>query len=75
MKPDNQKNSNFISRSQNLRFAKIRKNTVSPCHLKSFCAEGVISEKHSGFKEDSEITITDEGLVQYKIERPNFRNF
>ena len=41
--------------------------------LAGFCTDGIISERHSGFKEDSEITITNEGLVQYKIERPKFQ--
>ncbi len=71
--PDNQKNSISYQKNQNVRFAKLEGLPLAPLTLKSFCADGIISEKHSGFKEDSEITITNEGLVQYKIERPKFQ--
>lgn len=71
--PDNQKNSISYQKSQNLRFAKAERIPLAPITIKSFCADGVISEKHSGFKEDNEITITADGLVQYKIERPKFQ--
>ncbi len=71
--PDNQKNSISYQKAQNVRFAKLERLPLAPVTLKSFCSDGVISEKHSGFKEDSEITITADGLVQYKIERPKFQ--
>ncbi len=71
--PNNQKNSISYQKNQNVRFAKLEGLPLAPLTLKSFCADGVISEKHSGFKEDNELTITNEGLVQYRIERPKFQ--
>ena len=46
---------------------------LAPVTIKGFCVNGVISEKHSGFKEDTEISFNKEGLVQYKIEGPKFQ--
>lgn len=71
--PDNQKNSIKYQRAENTRFASKEKLRVAPITLKGFSVEGVISEKHSGFKEDNEISINDAGLVQFRIDRPKFQ--
>jgi len=70
---DNQKNSISYQKSENTRFAFREKFSIAPITIKSFCVDGMVSEKHSGFKEDDDIFITDDGLVQYRIERPKFQ--
>jgi site-specific DNA recombinase len=71
--PDNQKNSIDYQKKENGRFAVRDHLTVAPVTLKGLCVDGVISERHSGFKETNELTITNDGLVQYRIDRPKFQ--
>ena len=71
--PNNQKNSLSYQRSQNTRFAKLEKLPIAPLSIRGFCGEGIISESHSGFKENDELIITEGGLVSYRIERPKFQ--
>lgn len=71
--PDNQKNSIKYQRAENTRFAQKEKLSVAPITLGGFCLNGVISERHSGFKESDEVSITGAGMVQYSIERPKFQ--
>lgn len=70
---DNQKNSISYQKTENTRYAMRERLPVAQITLKSFSMNGVISEKHSGFKEDLDVTISDEGLVQYRIDRPKFQ--
>jgi site-specific DNA recombinase len=70
---DNQKNSISYQKSENARYAHRERLPIAPITIKGFCADGVISEKHSGFTEDDDITISDGGLVQYRIDRPKFQ--
>jgi site-specific DNA recombinase len=70
--PNNQKNSITYQRSENAKFIYREELLLAPITIKGFCVDGVISEKHSGFKEDNDITITDDGLIQYRIDRPKF---
>jgi len=70
--PENQKNSLKYQKSENARFAYREKLKIASVTLKSFCLDGIISEKHSGFKEDSELTFGKDGTIQYRIERPKF---
>lgn len=70
--PENQKNSLQYQKSENLRFALKQKLPVADISLQGFCTDGIISEKHSAFKEDTELIIGNNGLVQYRIERPKF---
>lgn len=70
---DNQKNSIAYQKSENTRFAQREGLPIAPITIDGFCVNGVISEKHSGFKEDNDITITRDGLVQYRIDRPKFQ--
>src|SRR3989344_5582324 len=69
--PDNQKNSLTYQKSENIRFAFREHLPIAQLALESFCIDGVISERHSAFKEDSKLTFGD-GIVQYRIERPKF---
>jgi site-specific DNA recombinase len=70
--PENQKNSIHFQKAENLRFAHNQKLSIAKVTIDGFCVDGIISEKHSAFKEDAEITIGKNGLVQYKIDRPKF---
>lgn len=70
---DNQKNSISYQRAENTRFAKKENISIAPVTLKSFSSNGIISEKHSGFKEDNDVIISNEGVVQYRIDRPKFQ--
>lgn len=70
---NNQKNSIAYQKTENTRFAKRAAVSIAPVTLKSFCTNGIISEKHSGFKEDLDVTINDAGMVQYRINRPKFQ--
>lgn len=71
--PDNQKNSIAYQKRENTRFAKQHGLPIATLSIKGFCSEGIVSERHSGFKESNEVYFTEEGLVQYKIERPKFQ--
>lgn len=70
---NNQKNSISYQRNENLRFSMRENFNIAPISIKGFVTDGIISEKHSGFKEDDMLSFTEEGLVQYKIERPKFQ--
>jgi site-specific DNA recombinase len=69
---ENQKNSLGHQKRENLAFAKTYGLQIAQVTQEGFCTNGVISESHSGFKEDSDLTFTDNGSVQYKINRPKF---
>jgi site-specific DNA recombinase len=71
---DSQKNSISFQKSTNIKFAKENKIPIATITIQGFCSNGIISEKHSAFKENDIITFTKEGLVQYKVERPKFLN-
>jgi site-specific DNA recombinase len=71
--PDNQKNSIAYQRAEGIKFAHREKLPIAPITIAGLCMDGVISEKHSGFKENNELTFTKEGLVQYHIDRPKFQ--
>lgn len=70
---ENQKNSIQYQKKENLHVIKKEKLRLSPLTIKGFCRDGVISERHSGFKESSVFEITDRGEVVYRIERPKFQ--
>lgn len=70
---NNQKNSIQYQRAENTRFAKNKLFQIAPLSIKNLCLNGVISERHSGFKESDEFVIDDDGAVKYYIERPKFQ--
>ena len=69
---ESQKNSINYQKRKNLEFCRKEKLKIAPITLDGFCKDGIISERHSAFKEDATLTFTKDGLVQYRIERPKF---
>jgi len=70
--PENQKNSLKYQKSENARFAYREHLKIAQVSLQNFCLDGVISEKHSGFKENSELVFGKDATIQYRIGRPKF---
>lgn len=70
--PDNQKNSITYQRAENTRFAKRQHLPIANVTMTGLCTNGLISEKHSGFKESDDLEVLDSGEVRYRIERPKF---
>ena len=70
--PENQKNSIKYQKLENARFVLKERLPIANFSLKGFCADGIISEKHSGFKEDTTLVFGKGSTVQYRIERPKF---
>jgi hypothetical protein len=69
---DNQKNSIKYQKAVNIRFSFDKKLPIAKLTLQGFCTDGIISERHSAFKEDELIEILD-GKVTFRIERPKFQ--
>ena len=69
---ENQKNSIKYQKSENTRFAYREHLSLAPITLEGFATEGIISERHSGFKESIELTFGDGNTVQYRVDRPKF---
>lgn len=70
---DNQQNSISYQKSENMRLVLRDKLRIAPVTLKGFCADGMITEKHSAFKTNDNLIITKDGQVQFLIERPKFQ--
>lgn len=70
---ESQKNSIEYQKKTNTNSAKEHRLPIASVTLKGFSTNGIISEKHSGFKEDDDVLISDDGLVQYRIDRPKFQ--
>ena len=68
----NQQNSLKYQREENLRFAERLGLSIAPVTLTGFSTDGIISERHSAFKEDSELIFSDGGTVQFRVDRPKF---
>lgn len=69
---ENQKNSIKYQKAETGRFAERAGLLVAPLTLAGFCTDGVIAERHSGFKEGVELTFGDDNTVQYRVDRPKF---
>ena len=69
---ESQKNSLGYQTAEIGRFVARERLTLAPVTLKYFCRDGIISEKHSAFKEDDDLHVSNDGFVQYRIERPKF---
>src|SRR6266478_4426863 len=69
---DNQKNSIAYQKSENTRFAYRERLPIAQLTLEGFCTDGVISERHSGFKEDFDLSFGEGNVVQYRVDRPKF---
>jgi DNA invertase Pin-like site-specific DNA recombinase len=70
--PNNQKNSIKYQKAENMRYAQKHNLPIAPITIDGFCRDGVISERHSAFKEDNELQFVGENQVQFRIERPKF---
>src|SRR5260221_10511389 len=69
---DNQKNSIKYQKSENARFAFRENLPIADLTLDGFVTNGIVSERHSGFKETSDLTFGDDNTVQYRVDRPKF---
>ena len=70
---ENQKNSLAYQRAEIARFAEKEGLKIAGLAIKGFCMDGVISESHSGFKEDEMLIFgEDDTTVQIRVERPKF---
>ena len=70
---ESQKNSITYQKEKNLEFANKSHFKIAKTTLPGFCSEGIISEKHSAFKEDEYFEVMENGTVQFKIDRPKFQ--
>lgn len=70
--PVNQKNSLAYQRQRNVEFARINNLRIAEITIHGFCADGVVDESHSGFKEEEDFQLRSDGIVQYRIVRPKF---
>lgn len=69
---ENQKNSLEHQRQEISAFAERTNLQVAPVDLAGFCANGVISESHSGFCENDDLRFSRTGEIRYRIRRPKF---
>ncbi len=70
---ENQKNSLAYQRMRNLE--SVKKNGLPVAEgltVAGFCEKGIIDESHSGFKENEDFTIGENGSIQYNVLRPKF---
>lgn len=70
--PDSQKNSIGYQRALGVRHCRAEGLPIAAVTLSGFCTDGVISERHSAFKESVEMEFGDNGTVRYRVERPKF---
>ncbi|MEM7242983.1 MAG: recombinase family protein [Pseudomonadota bacterium] len=70
---ENQKNSLAFQSAENAKFSDREKLEIAKLSINGFCSSGVISEKHSGYKETDDVILTEDGMVQYSIDRPKFQ--
>lgn len=68
----NQKNSLVYQRAQNVEYAKREGLNIASLTVPGFCTNGVVDESHSGFKEDADFEISDDGTVRHAVSRPKF---
>ena len=66
----NQKNSISYQKAEIERFAQKEGLLIAPVTLSGLSANGVITEKHSGFKEDDFLVFGEDNSVEYRMERP-----
>src|SRR5205085_7621884 len=60
-------------KAENMAFAFHGRLPMAPVTLAGFSTDGIVSEHHSGFKEDATLKFGKDNSVQYRIERPKFR--
>lgn len=69
---DNQKTSLKHQKEENLKFALRNNLPIAPVTTPTFFNNGVISEKHSAYKQNDDMVLNDDGTVQFSVERPKF---
>jgi site-specific DNA recombinase len=69
---ENQKNSIKYQKSENIRFAFREHLPIAPLTLDRFATDGIVSERHSGFKESFGLVFGKDNMVQYRVDRPKF---
>lgn len=69
---DNQRNSLAYQKRANLSYALEQKLKIAPITFDGFIRDGIISEKHSAFKEDELMEVDENGRVSFKVDRPKF---
>ena len=69
---ENQKNSISYQTKENRTFAYKNKLQIAPVSIENFMTDGIISERHSGFKENTELTFSKGNMVQFSVDRPKF---
>ena len=70
---ENQKNSLAYQLGEAIRYAKNKHLPIAPVDITGFCKDGMIKERHTGFKEGEDFEFDDNtASVTYKIERPKF---
>lgn len=69
---DNQKNSIEYQMTACLNYAKSKNIRIADITIPGFCKNGIISEHHSGFKEDLDFEMLPDGSIKYEIQRPKF---
>jgi site-specific DNA recombinase len=69
---ENQKNSIKYQKSENIRFAFREHLLIAPLTLDGFATDGIVSERHSGFKESFGLVFGKDNTVQYRVDRPKF---
>ncbi len=70
---DNQKNSLSYQTNEAIRYSQLENLPVAHFTQPNYCTNGVINEKHSGFKEGVDIEIDANGRFYTTIERPKFQ--
>lgn len=70
--PNIQRNSIAYQKAENMKFAVREKLPIAPLTLDGFCRDGIVSERHSAFKEDYELRFSGDNMVQYRVKRPKF---
>ncbi len=69
---ESQKNSIAYQKRENARYSRKNKIPIASLTIEGFCTDGMVSEKHSGYKTGEAVTVSEDGLVQYRIQRPKF---
>lgn len=70
---DSQRNSLAYQKQRNLEYAeRLGLRIAVSLTIPGFCERGVINESHSAYKQDDELFINSDGLVQYRVLRPKF---
>ncbi len=69
---DNQRNSIEYQTQKGIAYAAEHKLPIAKVSLPGFCDKGVVREHHSGFKEQEEFEILEDGSIRQFVDRPKF---